>query len=60
MKEGYTAPKFFILVGYNDEINRIAYCYYSNIDHDYIAESGDDHLQQMIHFMDTRFYWNDI
>ena len=60
MKEGYTAPKFFMLIGYNDEINRIVYCYYSNIDHDYIAESGEDYLQEMIYFMDTRFYWNDI
>lgn len=60
MKEGYTAPKYFILIGYSDETNRIVYCYYSNFDHDYIAESGEDHLQEMIYFMDTRFYWNDM
>ena len=58
--ESYPTPEFFVLIGYNDEANRIAYCYHSNIDYDIIAESGEDYLQKMIYFMDTRFYWNDI
>ena len=52
--------KSFILVGYSDELNRIAYLYSYDFDLDWIANADEDKLSEMHRFMDEHFYWNDI
>lgn len=54
------AVKSFVLVGYNDQANKIAYCYFYDFDIDLLAWSGEDPLTAMHEFMDEHFYWNDI
>ena len=54
------AVKSFVLVGYNDQANKIAYCYFYDFDLDVLAWSGEDPLTAMHEFMDEYFYWNDI
>ena len=54
------AVKSFVLVGYNDQANKLAYCYFYDFDLDVLARSGEDPLTAMHEFMDEHFYWNDI
>ena len=59
-EETVYAVKSFVLVGYNDQANKIAYCYFYDFDLDVLAWSGEDPLTAMHKFMDEHFYWNDI
>ena len=59
-EEGVYAVKSFVLVGYNDQANKIAYCYFYDFDLDLLAWEGEDRLTAMHRFMDESFYWNDI
>ena len=52
--------KSFILVGYSDQANKIAYCYFYDFDLDLLAWEGEDALTAMHQFMDEHFHWNDI
>ena len=54
------ACRSFILIGCNDDANRIAYCYYFDPDNDYIASSQLTATLQMKAFLDFNFEWNDI
>ena len=54
------AVKSFVLVGYNDQANKLAYCYFYDFDIDALAWSREDPLTAMHEFMDGSFYWNDI
>jgi hypothetical protein len=58
-EETVYAVKSFVLVGHNDETNKIAYCYFYDFDLDVLAWSGEDPLTAMHRFMDGSFYWND-
>ena len=53
------ALKSFVLVGYNDETNKIAYCYFYDFDIDLWPVEGD-YITAMRQFMDENFYWNDV
>ena len=53
------ALKSFVLVGYNDETNKIAYCYFYDFDIDLWPVEGD-YITAMRQFMDEHFYWNDV
>ena len=59
-EETVYAVKSFVLVGYNDQANKLAYCYFYDFDLDVLAWSGEDPLTAMHKFMDEYFYWNDI
>jgi hypothetical protein len=59
-EEMESTVKSFMLVGYNDETNKIVYCYFYDFDLDVLAWSGEDPLTAMHRFMDGSFYWNDI
>ena len=59
-EEMESTVKSFMLVGYNDETNKIAYCYFYDFDLDVLAWSGEVPLTAMRQFMDEHFYWNDV
>ena len=50
----------FGMVGFDDERSIVAYCYFYNVDLDYIAKTDEDLNVITQAFMDTYFYWNDI
>lgn len=49
--------KSFAIVGFDDENRGIVYCYYYNIDLDYIAEPDDNLNEKMREFMSISFEW---
>ena len=54
------SPKSFGMVGFDDERSIVAYCYFYNIDLDYIAKTDEDLTIRTQEFMDNYFCWNDI
>jgi len=56
---GYCQIQSFILIGYNDETHKIAYCYFYDPDIDYLATDEEDPLNEMHKFMSEKFFWND-
>ena len=55
--DGNYGCKSFAIVGFDDENRGIVYCYYYNIDLDYIAKQGDDLNEKMHEFMSISFEW---
>jgi len=54
---GFCACKSFMLLGFNDEANTIAFLYYHDIDIDYIAEAGENLEEEMCKLVDSAFSW---
>lgn len=48
-------PKQFGMVGYNDETKEIAYLWFHDPDHDFIAEPNEDKETAMKNFIDENF-----
>lgn len=55
-----TYCKEFILVGMNDEKCRIAFCYFYDMDLDYIDSTDKTEQEAITKFMDEYFAWNDF
>lgn len=62
INEGFsTCPiKSFLLLGYNDENNQIAYCYFYDFDLDYLARSDEEPIEEMYELMDKYFHSEDF
>ncbi len=54
------SQKSFGMVGFDDERSIVVYCYFYNVDLDYIAKTDEDLNVITQAFMDTYFFWNDI
>ena len=52
--------KEFILVGMSDEKCRIAFCYFYDMDLDYIDDADKSEQEVATKFMDEYFAWNDF
>ena len=53
----FRACKSFMILGLNDDECVIAYLYFYDFDHDYIAKVDDDLNAEMIEFVDDAFSW---
>ena len=60
VNEEYNITKSFVLIGCNDEANRIVYCYFYDPDLDCFARNELTASLEMNAFVDFNFEWNDI
>lgn len=49
--------KSFSMIGFNDELYTVVYCYFCDSDLDLISTEGDDPEKAMVDFTDEHFKW---
>ena len=58
--DAYYGCKSVLFIGYNDETQRLALCYFWDADRDIMFYANSYTDESIIEFMDTYFYWNEL